>query len=309
MKKSNLIFFLCFFFSTVLLGQYNMIAPPQNPYDCVHCTYNYNQYYGPRPNVPFYPYQNYYGYYPYNAYSSPYYNPYGQYPWWNNYGMMRYSNYHYPGHWNYQGNYPNYPSYPGSGGVVAMKPNVYISAKPGTHFDLDIEFLEGSNLLIASPSLSSKWQGKITNEGELEVAGTSYRYLYYDYRFAGKHLQREAGFCGQKVEVVKQMAGVLNELGFVSHEIKDFLDHWPTKMPSSPYYCVFPQETKELEKEVRLKILGNPYELTQINFLVMPKEVMNRQLASTIKPWLSSKKSLKQPELLQVREWGVSFGK
>ncbi len=272
-----------------LSAQYGMTAPQMPQYDCVHCSYNYYNYYGPRPYVPIY-------------------NQYQYYPWWNQYGMMRYNNWNYPGMWHYPGNYPRYPQYPGNGDMIAMKPNVYVSGKTGQEFDLKIEFLGESNLLIASPSISSGWKGKISAKNKLTVGGVDYRYLYYDYRFNGKDLQMEAGFCGQKAEVVNQMAGVLEKLRFAKSEIKDFLDHWPVKMPSSPYYCVFPQETKQLQSAVKLSVEGD-HVLTQMNFLVVPKEVMKRELASTIKPWLPGNDLVKlDSSKIQVREWGVTFG-
>lgn len=257
---------------------------------CIDCHMRDTRMYGP------------YAHSPYSFYQSPY-----AMPWWYPYGQYQYSNWQAPGLWQ---QYP--PSmighhYPGGGNMAAAKPNVYVSGPAGTKFSIKSRF-EKSTLWIAAPSLKGKdsqWRGEILADGDLAVDGVHYPYLYYDYRSHLELFQQESGFCGGKNQVIKEMLEVLEKMGFKANEIDDFREHWPHKLPNASKYCVFPQESNELQKAVEFEITPKAH-LVQINFIVY-LDHDQAPAPKPLKPWAPTSSSKSDSATFEVREWGVSF--
>ena len=145
----------------------------------------------------------------------------------------------------------------------------------------------------------------ISEKGQkLKVKNASYPYLYIDYRTKGKSFQYQKGFCAERVQVIREMLGILGAMGFRDNEIKDFLDHWPNKLPPAKRFCVFPQENKELREQLDYLITPIKHHSVRMNFLVM----IDRQgVPKPSQGYRPSIKSLKSSEVFELREWGVTF--
>lgn len=227
-------------------------------------------------------------------------------PWWNPYGMYNYTNWQSPGMWQ---NYPPMMAgshYPGGGGGVGFaKPNIYLSGKEGTQFEIKLD-LKGSTLWVASPSIrNNSWKGSLGSDGDILIENATYPFIYYDYLGSESQLQKSFGFCGSKDHIINKMTETLDMLGFKEHEINDFREHWPTKLPKAEKYCVFPQEDHELKNIAKLQIEPTA-NVVRINFLVFVDH-SKRPAPKPKSEFIPMSASRKNPDAFELREWGIGF--
>lgn len=160
--------------------------------------------------------------------------------------------------------------YPGTGGALVGKPNVYVTATPGTQISLQVRPVGSANLLAAVPAHGlSGW--KFTQGVEkIEIGGAKADYLFYDYRFNPNLLQAREGFCLPPRQALDAMLQILEANGFQPNERADFQSAWSGHLPQAPKLCVYPQRESELAQISELVIQPPADELTRIWFLVVP---------------------------------------
>lgn len=242
------------------------------------------------------------------------------YPWWAGYGAMSYSNFYYPGAWKNNG--IDGAMYPGHGGGFAAKPNLYVSGPSGTDVKVRVNLAQDSQMLIAVPGHGlTGWAAKISDGDRLSSKGASYDFLYYDYRFNEKKMQDTAGFCTEREGLIPKMADGLKAAGFTTPEIEDFREHWSVKIPPADRYCVFPQDSRFLDRVAPLSIEPKPASVTRFLFVVVLDETFALGRATSFnkapkKTWdYAAKAEPKRDRApasalangIAVREWGVGF--
>jgi hypothetical protein len=292
--------------------------PVYKDYNCIHCAggYQYVPYQYNQPN-------SFYNFGPpqYNQFNSmpPFYPQIHQPPWWAMQGQMTYPNFQYPGMWQNHGipghHYPgHHPGGGGGGGMMAMKPNLYLESKSAQKFDLKLNLLNGSTILVAVPMMN-KFQWSVDLRDKIFVDDVAYDFLFYDYRLDHRLMQLTSGSCHETKDVVLVMAKMLEKLEFKANEIQDFVDHWPYKIPQEySRYCLFPQLNTELDRVVKIETTI-PATIQRILFLLVPFEKNNSPLffSKIKKPIADSahlfknKAQSNSDEKLIIREWGVAF--
>lgn len=246
-----------------------------------------------------------------------------QAPWWLNYGAISYPQFNFPGAWAPSwGGGINPAMYPGSGGVGFDKPNIYVSGKAGSTFQIKVQMQKGSNWLAASPiHKETGWQGKLVSESEIMLNDAKYSYLYFDYRGQEEYLQDQVGFCADRKSLMPKLVDALKESGFKDSEIKDFVNYWTIKMPPANRYCVFPQGTAELDHVAKLDIQPIPKALIRLNFVIILQDGIAKNgdrhrkfFKEPLEAWNVNqfKQGERTPASLGpndfvVREWGVAF--
>lgn len=179
----------------------------------------------------------------------------------------------YPCPWYGYGCLPNL--YPGSGGAVAGKPNIYLSAPEGTQVRLQVRTVGDSNLLAAVPVHgTSGWDLRVRNS-ELELGAGRVGFLFYDYRFNHQILQARQGFCLPPGQALQAMIEILEANGFKPQECADFRASWKDRLPRALKLCVYPQREEEIARVSELVINPPADELTRIWFLIVPSSPLH----------------------------------
>ena len=256
-----------------------------------------------------------------NLYSYPYYPSYNMnmpwfysmnvQPWWVTQGQFYYPNFNYPGAWQNNGIHAQH--YPGNNEAVALKPNIYVEHKGYFTQDFKISFdlKEKMEFLATTPKLTNfSWEGEVKGE-KFTVNKVAYDYLFYDARFDHTKLQFEHGACVDKDGLVSLMLKNLKEMTFTQLALKDFEEHWNIKIPSYPFYCVYPQYNKELDVVSPLKFSPEEAHIVRVLFMVVPHEKSPKTLAGQF-PQLPNRSiaaiiPLPKEAKTTFYEWGVGF--
>ena len=267
---------------------------------------------------------------PFNNFSAlPFYNSTGFYstpsffptafPWWAGYGAMSYSNFYAPSAWSGGGFNPAmYPMSSGAaihgGGVGIGKPNIYVTAPSGFEGSINVDMAKSSTWWMAVPSHGDPgWRFKIGPDGAIVSQNARYDYLFFDYRAEQSELQDKKGFCAEPQKIVPLMAEALSKLRFNEREIKDFNDHWSIKLPSSSYYCVYPQLKSDLDRVSKIRATPAPTSVTRVVFVVVTKERLTGKKGKfTREPTMkwtppSTVQRATASMGFEIREWGVGF--
>lgn len=233
-----------------------------------------------------------------------------QTPWWAQQGRMMYPNFQAPGAWQYPGMNPQ--PYPGNAPVFAAKPNVYVknTNKTKASFSMKFDLKESkSTFLATTPWLeNNQWIGEIQGE-EFRVDKVKYDYLFYDARMPHESMQFEAGWCINRADLVRSMAGELIQLGFSPLAMSDFYEHWDQKNPDEPVFCVYPQYNKELDAALPIQVKpAVPF--VRVLFVLVPHRPDEK--TQPVFPPLprQSHFDLRTKNIegeLQFLEWGVAF--
>ena len=234
-----------------------------------------------------------------SGYTNPYVNPYVPYcvacqeammqsyansmvavqPWWGQQTYMpsNYWNYYAPGPYNGWGVAPQFFPQPhfqtpgGNGGVMLDKPVVYVTGPDHTEVSLSVQpKSESAGMLLATvPALTkSSWKARV-EKNQLQTDEGSYEYFFYDARVDEHLFQDQAGFCGERPEVLSYMANGLKTRGFPENSIQEFKSTWSVKLPWHQSLCVYPQTEKELSSGIEIKIEPTTAKLTQLEFVVV----------------------------------------
>lgn len=264
-----------------------------------------------------------------NFNSNPFYNSMGyysmplffpNYPWWGGYGAMAYSNFSYPGAWAYNGGGMNGGYYPHSGGGFMGKPNLYVTGKNGTDIKIKVKMAPDSNWLVAVPAHGTRgWHGTLMDNGKIKVGEKeTHDFLFYDFRCDENKLQDTAGFCTGRDNIIEKLASLLKQKGFKQNEIRDFETYWSIKLPSSERYCVYPQDSEDLNKIVELEVEPKPSKVIRVAFMIIPDEARkigsnSKFLKLPQKDWSvtesknDSDRTPASTDGLEIHEWSVGF--
>lgn len=245
----------------------------------------------------------------YESFPAPFFQPNLQ-SWWAQQGNIYYPNLSYPGAWQYPGMQSHY--YPGNGGVFAAKPNVYIeSIHEDKKFDMAFVSEGPLHFLATTPVLEKNaWNGKIKKD-KFEVEGIFYDYLFYDIRLPQEKMQFEQGLCATREAAISWMLKDLETLKHSSHSLQDFEEHWSVKIPSYPFYCIYPQYNKQLDPALPVAIKLDQATFMRSLYVLVPYKEEPDADTPQIVPF-----PVKEPEdrpSVQIkrennfREWGVAF--
>jgi hypothetical protein len=162
--------------------------------------------------------------------------------------------------------------YPGTGYTAYGKPNLYLKSPVTTEFELDIEFLSGSNRLGSTPTLGMNgWKGTISSDGKITVDGVNYNYLDYSVQADHKGQQFKSGFCAKRDEIGARMATYLEKYGFSERAVRDFRSYVKTeKLPLQETICAYPQQADQIKTVLRYKS-NVDLNLRQVWFTLVPQ--------------------------------------
>lgn len=202
--------------------------------------------------------------------------------WWMGY-QPNYYNFFMPGPYNGMGMMPQYFPQPpfqpqGGGGVYMAKPVLYLRGPKGTKVEIGVTPAKGE-LIVAVPALR-QWKAEIRGP-RLKTAEGEYEFFFYDLWMDHAGLQDEKGACGDRKETLAYLETALRQRGFPEEAVQDFNATWSVKLPHQQELCVFPQSEEQLQGGLTLTFKPATVQLTQLEFVVVPKRFFGSAEAKT----------------------------
>ena len=177
--------------------------------------------------------------------------------------------------------------YPGGGGVGFGKPNLYLSGAPGTAVQVSLKYAADSNVLAAVPAHGpGGWKVRLDEDGHhLRGPGADrYDYLFYDFRTETDRLTDQRQYCVAKDGLLASLTLYLTASGFTEREVRDFAEYWAVRFPPADRYCVYPQETADVDGLAELQISPKPSRMTRVWFLIVPESPPGNAEARATRP-------------------------
>ena len=174
------------------------------------------------------------------------------------------------------------------------KPNIYIYPEQTIDLDVSLDFPQGGEVTTSIPEYGAGWSVTVEPSGLIDG---KYDYLFYEAQNPDMY-QYDNGWVVSQDELESFFRDNLAQTCFIKKEIDDFVDYWIPLLRDYPYYAIYPQYSKDIDKMIRL------------GFSIQPDNVL--RLFYSIKGLDSKNVSLPAPEIPQfartgfvVAEWGV----
>ena len=179
-------------------------------------------------------------------------------------------------------------------GPVVRKPNIYLYPENTCFINIKIEFPKGGKIIQSEPLYSDGWNVKVNPDGKIN---DKYEFLFYE-ATCPEIYQYDSGWVVSKDSLSEFFSDNLTKAGFNNRERKDFLDYWTPKLVEYPYYLIYPQFSKEIEKVILLKFSILPNNILRLFYVIKGTDNINVKLLSPIIP------EFKRNGFV-VTEWGV----
>jgi hypothetical protein len=153
--------------------------------------------------------------------------------------------------------------------VFIKKPNIYLYPVRPTRVNVTIA--PNGKITTSIPLYKNGWEVTAHPDGAIE---NTPGYLFYEALISVDTPAK--GWCVTSDGLPSFLGGVLRKYGFNENEIKDFLEYWPSHLPRSPYWAVYPLVGLDVERICRLRVNPAPDALLRLWFVFRPldKEVL-----------------------------------
>lgn len=121
--------------------------------------------------------------------------------------------------------------------IEVDKPVIYFQSPVKVDFNLKVD--PAGDLSFTYPKYEEQWKGTLYPNGEVEISGQKYPYLFWDSRQQFRLEKHSNGYHVHKNEVITFLEKNLSDLGFSPGEKTDFITYWGPKM--TRYESVFVQ--------------------------------------------------------------------
>lgn len=188
--------------------------------------------------------------------------------------------------YNYNNNNQNHP--------VARKPNIYIYPGKDISLDVSISFPKGGSVINSIPAYNDGWKIKVDAKGKID---NTYDYLFYE-STQPDNWQYRSGWVVNKDSLKSFFQENMQDYGFASNEIKDFIDYWIPKLNAYDYYEVCPQSKVIIDNEVMVNYSSKPDNILRLFYTIKGTNVRTTLFSPEVK------NNFKR-EGYYIAEWGV----
>jgi len=178
--------------------------------------------------------------------------------------------------------------------VIVRKPNIYLYPITACTLSISLEFPFGGSVIQSLPAYADGWNIFVWPSGRID---RQYDYLFYESKNPDLFQYRDGWIVAQDT-LTSFFTHTLLTAGFQQNEKNDFVEYWIPKLTDSPYYIIYPQQSIDIEKVIRLHISPFPDKVLRLFFVIKGSHQPNETLIS--------------PELPQFErtgfvaaEWGV----
>ncbi|RPH38200.1 hypothetical protein EHM92_00635 [bacterium] len=159
---------------------------------------------------------------------------------------------------------------------IVRKPNIYLYPLQKQWTSVEITFPGGGKVLESDPPYGAGWLVEADPNG---LINGKFSYLYYEAR-VNNLFQFSSGWVVRQDTLADFFSHVLQSAGFNDKETGDFLEYWPPRLTSSPFYLVYPQQKEDLEKMIALRVTPAPDVQLRLTFVIRAAVTENAVLNS-----------------------------
>ena len=177
--------------------------------------------------------------------------------------------------------------------AIVYKPNIYLYPEKTLELCVGLNFPKGGHVVNSIPEYADGWcvsvepSGKINNE---------YGYLFYE-STQPNIWQNSEGWVISKADLSSFFNKNMQDYGFNSNEIHDFIEYWIPLLSDAKAYAIYPQVECTINRVIELEFSIKPKNVNRLFYLIKDA---NDELM------------LKEPEIktfdktgFYINEWGV----
>lgn len=119
--------------------------------------------------------------------------------------------------------------------IMVEKPVIYLYSESEQPFSLKIK--TGANLQFTYPVYENGWKGTVSENGTIQMNGSTYPYLFWDASLSVESLKLDWQSADQiqGTQVIDYLTNQLNHLGMNDKEKTDFITYWGPRMQQMKY--------------------------------------------------------------------------
>lgn len=121
--------------------------------------------------------------------------------------------------------------------IMVDKPVIYLQSPVKLDFSLNVD--PANEFTFTYPSYKDQWKGTLFPNGEIEIGGEKYPYLFWDSRQEFKLKKHTNGYHLAKKDVIPFLEKQLSATGLTFTEKADFITYWGPRL--TQYESVFVQ--------------------------------------------------------------------
>jgi hypothetical protein len=148
------------------------------------------------------------------------------------------------------------------------KPVLYIY--PERTMEVSLNVLPKGKMRFTYPELKDEWQMTAHPDGELEIEGRSYPYLFWESENPVVHTNWEEGAVIARNEVVSFLESQLDFIGLNAQERTDFITYWAPRMMRHPHCAVHFLQNSACGQFADLIVLPQPDAINRVYILWAP---------------------------------------
>lgn len=154
--------------------------------------------------------------------------------------------------------------------VVVKKPVIYLYPDQTINFSVQIK--PRGELFFTYPEYQSEWKGIAHTNGELEIHGNRYNYLFWEsnQRITAEIIDFNSGFIVEGENVIPFLEEKLDQYGFKSTEKSDFITYWGPQMKKNQYNYVYFVLNREANYFAELDVNPKPDHVNRFYILTSP---------------------------------------
>jgi len=134
------------------------------------------------------------------------------------------------------------------------KPVVYLYPTQETTVTVKV----GADITKSDPTYDNGWTAVAKPNGQLNVAGETFPYLFWEGQGTGTYPSINSGFIVKKADVALTLKYHLAKLGLNQKESADFMEFWLPKMPATPFVRLTWFGTEQMNRLAPLSISPKP---------------------------------------------------
>lgn len=134
------------------------------------------------------------------------------------------------------------------------KPNIYLYPDSNIDISVELEFLQGGEVIKSIPDYNNSWCVSIDTLG---IIDNKYDYLFYE-SIQPDVWQYETGWCIKKDSLNNFFYTNMKRCNFSEKEISDFTTYWIPRLTDSEYYKIYPQYNSQIDKVIQLNFSIQP---------------------------------------------------
>jgi len=179
--------------------------------------------------------------------------------------------------------------------TMVYKPNIYIYPEKEIDLCVSISFPKGGEVVTSIPNYADNWCVTIDSTGKID---NTYDFLFYE-SMQPNIWQHNEGWCIEKSDLPVFFTENMQNIGYNTNEINDFIEYWIPILNKYEYYIIYPQSGTIINKVIKIDFSAKPQYVNRFFYLI---EGCNEPFDITNSSAIKFNKNG-----FYVNEWGVLY--